>query len=525
MKKVLFFAAAAIAMLASCSQSDDLTAPTVAQNDQQQTAIEFGTYMGKAAQTRSGSTGEILNTTNLKDKGGFSVFAYYTGATDYAGNQTSTAPNFMYNQAVTSTDGTSWTYTPIKYWPNEYAAGNVDDKGAQGAAANGKVSFFAYAPYVTVTSTDIDAAITGKNNNTNVAIAATEAVKTEATTSGIVAVTKNSLAKNPYLQYKLANIKSLAENVDLLWGTSGTLGQTATGTAQTGATLDGGKAAVNVNLNKMKTSGKIGFNFKHALAIVGGKNTATAPATPVGLTIQRECDEPVSTWGASSYTSTKITVESIVITNDVDGDNHLTTAGEGIIQGGVLNLATGEWNTDDPSTADALIFTQTIDGTGTGDNYKLNSLISENGVSFADNAAVTSWFSYATDADGDTKPGVTETKKSVYDASDAASPFVFVPGQTPKLKVTITYKVRTYDTNLANYRSEVTQTISKVITFGNAVELNKRYNVNIILGLTSVKFQATIADWEDGHIDNNGTPTDPSDDTDNIYLPINVTGA
>ena len=63
MKKTLFFAAAAIAMLASCSQND-LEAPVVAQS-QQGDAIEFGTYLGKAATSRAGVAGSIT-TESLK---------------------------------------------------------------------------------------------------------------------------------------------------------------------------------------------------------------------------------------------------------------------------------------------------------------------------------------------------------------------------------------------------------------------------------------------------------------------------
>ena len=55
---------------------------------------------------------------------GFGVFAFY---------KSTTAPDFMNNQAVFSNDnGTNWQYTPVKYWPQ-----------TQGD----KLSFLAYAPY------------------------------------------------------------------------------------------------------------------------------------------------------------------------------------------------------------------------------------------------------------------------------------------------------------------------------------------------------------------------------------------
>ena len=61
----------------------------------------------------------------------FGVFAYYTKTTKWTNARGSTVPNFMYNEDVTF-DGTSYTYSPLKYWPN---------------TPNEKVSFWAYYPY------------------------------------------------------------------------------------------------------------------------------------------------------------------------------------------------------------------------------------------------------------------------------------------------------------------------------------------------------------------------------------------
>ena len=97
MKKILFFAAAAVAMLASCSQSDDLTAPTVAQ-DQQQTAVQFGTYLGNVPQTRAYTKGPIDNSDGNQGlkSAQFGVFSYLTSGSDYVpGTPTALAPNFM----------------------------------------------------------------------------------------------------------------------------------------------------------------------------------------------------------------------------------------------------------------------------------------------------------------------------------------------------------------------------------------------------------------------------------------------
>lgn len=60
----------------------------------------------------------------------FGVFAYYTKTSNW-GNGNNFTPDFMYNEDV-AFDGTSYTYDPIKYWPNN---------------TNDKITFWAYYPY------------------------------------------------------------------------------------------------------------------------------------------------------------------------------------------------------------------------------------------------------------------------------------------------------------------------------------------------------------------------------------------
>lgn len=77
----------------------------------------------------------VINDTEALQKSseGFGVFAYYTEGTVWGtASSSNPQPNFMNNQQVTY--GTSaWTYTPVKYWPNDNT--------------NKYISFFAYAPY------------------------------------------------------------------------------------------------------------------------------------------------------------------------------------------------------------------------------------------------------------------------------------------------------------------------------------------------------------------------------------------
>ena len=87
----------------------------------------------------------------------------------------------MYNQHVTwNSTNTLWEYSPLKYWPNDFADNDVDAQtpAAQGSTTyGGKVSFFAYAPYVATASG----------------------------TSGITAISANNVGGNPTITYKMAS--------------------------------------------------------------------------------------------------------------------------------------------------------------------------------------------------------------------------------------------------------------------------------------------------------------------------------
>ncbi len=66
------------------------------------------------------------------------VYGFYHDASTFATDPDNIA-DFMYNTALTKQDDGTWSYSPIKYWPNEYGAGansdNVD-----------KLSFWGYYP-------------------------------------------------------------------------------------------------------------------------------------------------------------------------------------------------------------------------------------------------------------------------------------------------------------------------------------------------------------------------------------------
>ena len=84
--------------------------------------------------------------------------------------------------------------------------------------------------------------------------------------------------------------------------------------------------------------------------------------------------------------------------------------------------------------------------------------------------------------------------------------FMVIPTGTTPVKVKITYAVVTYDAKLAGYVSDVENEITKEVSVN--LESGKSYNLKLILGLTSVKLDATVADWQ------------VTDDTE-IWLPKN----
>ncbi len=409
MKKILFFAATAM-LFAACT-SDEANAPEVAQNAPQ--AVAFDTYTPAA--TRAGKEG-VMTTTTLQDTeangGGFGVFAVYSNNSTYAATLT---PNFMYNQGVFYS-ASAWSYTPLKYWPNE--TGNDSQTSPATSTAKDYLSFFAYAPYV--------AAGSG--------------------TEGITALSAKDAAGYPYVDYAVA---ALPENsVDLLWGVAPSGGLSYT--AVDGSTITVPEGLPLKDLLKPSKDQKIKFLFKHALA-------------RIGFSVVGAFDQIAA--GGEKDANTKVTVKEIEISGADFGKSgrlilNNTTAG-------VANWTniTKQGNTD-------AVFTIA--------NSVLNTTIKDAGeVAF-----------------GSQPTGVTAAETNVFE--DATKYFMVIPTGETDITVKITYYVQTQDSKLAPSGSvdgsRVENVISKTIKVN--LENNKAYNLKLILGLTSVKLDAEVADWE-----------------------------
>lgn len=246
MKKYLIFAAFAAVALGACTKVET----EVAVNDEL-VPVTFSAYSGRSAGITKAAP--ITNTTDLKDQGGFGVFAYYTANETYA-TATSTSPNFMFNQNVTSTDGSTWSYTPVKYWPN-----NDSNLTNNSATWVDHISFFAYAPYVAVSESNRASGTTGNS-------------------VGITKVTGNATAistENPTITYVVAT--NPAQSIDLLYNDANT-----------------------IDLQKQAVGEKVAFNFKHAL-------------TRLGFTVEGVFDE-TSPGDKDVDTNTKIYITSLSVT-------------------------------------------------------------------------------------------------------------------------------------------------------------------------------------------------------------------
>lgn len=227
--RYLLYLLAATLMLTACSGVEEGDALDNSQMAESQ-AVAFNAYVNRGI-TRGGKPG-VVTTDALKTgthaSDGFGVMAYYTESRRY--NQMA-QPNFMYNQQVTWQTASlpaSWTYTPVKYWPNE--------TGSNGSSKTDYLSFFAYAPYI-----EVDPA-TGCDTGSD--------------KTGIMSLSRPTDNGDPFVRYSVS-LKP-AEAVDLCWATPH---------------IDQIKPTVNTTVN---------LDFHHALASLNVQIDADVAGHPSG---------------------------------------------------------------------------------------------------------------------------------------------------------------------------------------------------------------------------------------------------
>ena len=480
MKKLFYFAAAAM-MLAACT-SEELNVQDTQQAVQDNAAVNFDVYVNRGL-TRAGTPGDIDN--NNIGKIGFGVFAYYTNDKQYSSSAT---PNFMYNQRVytsesPATTSSVWTYEPVKYWPNEYGDAAISDEIDY-------VSFFSYAPWTAIEPT------TGKPV---VKTGVTESVEHQEKFN-IIGVNKNSATGDPIIKYVVDT--DPATSVDLLWGVKAE-GSTETSIAGETTVPSPAVGMPFVDLTKpaKPVDGKIRFNLKHALAKVKVTidyiDDAETPAGPAAKKLNADETRIYVRWleisGFAMAGALNLNNEDAGVPNwkAIDGQNELVFPSTTRFNDGRKDGKEGHQNGVQANEQ----------------NICLNDTITENYAETAKKEGKTVF-------GGDKFKGVTAVPQLVFggDSTKNGGYFYVIPrnqGETVDIK--INYDVLTLDSCLAttlsgtkDFGSEIENQILKEDIFQGADFVpGKVYTIKIHLGMTSVKFEATVEDWKDAE---NGTP-------------------
>lgn len=437
MKKFVFALAAIAAVTVSCNTKLESDTPK-----DEPVAVDFSAYLNRGVTTKAGVTGELTTTGLQGANAGFGVFAYYTADEPYSG---ASGPSFMYNEKI-SWDGSKWVYSPIKYWPNEFGAAASSDEVD-------RISFFAYAPYVAVTPSN--GMVIGDN------------------TSGIVALSRNSVGGDPIVKY----IVSLdpTKCVDLCWGVSKN-GLTASVDGNNNHVAQG---APYIDVVKLKLGDKIDYDFRHALSAINVTIDAAVDATTVGTDVDA---------------NTKIFIRSVSF--------------EGLATKGALNLnstaANGPLWTDYSGSGTPLAEVLTVyDGRRDG-KEGVEGAVASNETPTGLNPKLVQSKPYTA---SDLTPGVTKTAVNLFNATSSTASVFVIPSSEP-LKVTLVYDVETKDDKLSTLLSDgvthgstVENVISKNIQIGGSdfsLEAGKKYTIALHIGLTSVKFDASVSTWADG---------------------------
>lgn len=129
-RKTYGILAAALLLLSACAKvSDDRSG--------EQMPVTFSTYGLRPTGTKADAS-YVAPGADFAVGSVVGVYGFYHDNSTFATDPDNIA-DFMYNTALTKQDDGTWSYSPIKYWPNEYGAGansdNVD-----------KLSFWGYYP-------------------------------------------------------------------------------------------------------------------------------------------------------------------------------------------------------------------------------------------------------------------------------------------------------------------------------------------------------------------------------------------
>ncbi|MBQ9363820.1 MAG: fimbrillin family protein [Bacteroidaceae bacterium] len=442
--------------------------------------VQFSSMVSQPTETRAGTTGEMTDA-SVKATG-FGVFAYHTDTQAWTAAKATATPNFMYNQLVTwngelSDDYvTKWEYAPIKYWPNDFSTGDVDDQdddqgnnAATGSQNGGRVSFFAYAPYAEVTPG------TG-------AVTETDAEDVVMNTWGIRALTTNAAADDPRVSYGLNPASVfLKDNVDLLWGVA------PSGSYQSiGGVSAPTEGFPPKDLTKPSVIEAVKLRFLHALA-------------QLRILVQGAFDEVIPAENDVAE-DTRILINSLTVT---------------------MASPTGAWLNLNNTAANMALWQTPLDATPQTFSFTLSkddeNVEGKLRADIRNQADIRTYLSTADNFD-QLLEGVTVTPKNILNLPESGDEtdygLLFIPakneteadGKTLKslnqVTVDVDYDVITRDPSLVRNTSAgfsiVNNHIHRTLQLAGDVhfEASKKYTLRIILGMTTVKFEIIeVEDW------------------------------
>ena len=389
------------------------------------------------------SRSKIETQTTVEDNG-FGVFAFSQMQEPIASfSKQNYMPNFMYNQRVKKV-GSDWTYAPVKYWPNNPGA---------------KVSFYAYAPYFEEFNDDKYVFTPESNDYSN---------EYETVKDKNVRLILGYDAMGPAIEYTRSS--DATQGVDLLWGRSQT------------KTNEGGNLVAPVDSVKQKVDEKIKFTFEHAMSRLYFNVQVWPDEAPAGKVDVNNATNPLAD-------NTTIVIKKVELIGNIWNK-------------GTLRLYDGQWKHDKGDYSN-LVFE--------GDD--LNSAVKDITKDVASKEIDLLKYNTIPSVDNGT----------VKDQKDIENFVMLMPDS--KFYIQITYDVITTDPTNPKNTSVVTNVIKSTdsnvtitpdpnspITPGAfegtySIEAGKAYNFHLNIGMTSVKFDATVEDWKVG--------------TDEIALPDN----
>jgi hypothetical protein len=392
-------------LLWSCGAADS----GVETPDGEPVPVRFSTYIAQDAASRADGNAPLSNITDIASlrAAGFGVFGYYDDNKTY--DSSTDTPNFMYNQQVTwNNGGSAWTYSPLKYWPNETGGSESDGR-------TDRLSFFAYAPYL--------------SGDPRLNFSA------------------NDAKGDPTVTYTTPN--DLGQCLDVLY-----------------ATKPDGTSPLT-DLTKQNVGQNVTFSFHHTMS-------------RLNFNVRAAFDEIVAGSNAKAE-NTRITVERITL--ETEGSDGSTTPL--FFTSGTLNLRTGLWTNAANGSGSATGTPQiTLSGDALGTDVR-----DQGDKSVKD----------MLDANKNIIPGVDNTWRNAGNGYLTLLPNPDLPAAAaPKLKVTIVYYTTSDDARLvlSGGRTRVKSTVSNTLS-GFRFERGKAYAINLLIGMTSVKFTVQVQNWRD----------------------------